>query len=474
MPTAQTRPESSVAAPSIASGSLEPAIREHRTAEATITLLGPDGAPAAGVEVTVAQRRHAFLFGSIGFGYSAPGFGYSRAPDLIRYVNGELDGDEDRAERERVERFVARWLDLLNFGTMPFYWGRFERERGKPDTARVLAASRWLVERGVRVKGHPLLWHTACADWLLPLSNDEIVEAQRGRIRREVSDFRGVIDTWDVVNEAVIMPVYDRYDNGPTRICRANGRIATVRMAFEAARQSNPNACLILNDFDMSTAYECLIEGLLAAGVQIDVLGLQSHMHQGYWGADETRSVIDRFARYGLPLHFTEITLLSGDLMPPEIDDLNDYQPAEWPSTPEGEERQAQEAVEFYKTLLSHPAVKAATWWDLADGCWLGAPGGLITADCMPKPAYEALHGLIKGEWWLAPTTVRTDEAGRVGVSGFLGEYEVAAGGGAAGGGAAGGGAVAAGGAGVGGAQAAPAARFSLDRPGPIELEVRL
>jgi endo-1,4-beta-xylanase len=454
MPTGQTRPKSSASAPSIASGSLEPAIRRHRTAEATITVLGQDGAPAAGVGVTIAQRRHAFLFGATGFGYSAPGSD-AAGPDLIPYVNGELEGDEHRPERERMERFAARWLDLLNFATMPFYWGRFERERGKPDTARVLAASRWLVERGVRVKGHPLLWHSLCADWLLSLSNEEIVEAHRGRIRREVGDFRGVIDTWDAVNEAVIMPVYDRYDNAATRICRANGRIATVRMAFETARQSNPGACLLLNDFDMSTAYECLIEGLLAAGVHIDVLGLQSHMHQGYWGDDEAGSVIDRFARYGLPIHFTEITILSGDLMPPEIDDLNDYQPPEWPSTPEGEERQAEEVVGFYKTLLSHPAVKAATWWDLADAGWLGAPGGLIRADCTPKPVYEALLALVKGEWWLAPTTVRTDAAGRVGVSGFLGDYEVAAGG-------------------VAGGQGGPVARFSLDRPGALDLEVRL
>jgi endo-1,4-beta-xylanase len=445
MPTDPTGP-ASAAAPSIADGSLEPAIRQHRTADATVTVVGPDGAPAPDVEVTVTQRTHAFLFGATGF-------------DLIPYLNGELDGEEHAAEREAKEAYRDRWLALCNFATMPFYWGRFERERGRPDTTRLLTASRWLAERGIRVKGHPLLWHTSCAEWFLPLSNEEIVDAQRARIHREVSDFRGVVDTWDVVNEAVIMPVYDRYENGPTRICRANGRIATLRMAFEAARESNPGAVLLLNDFDMSTAYECLIEGVLAAGIPLDVLGLQSHQHQGYWGEAETRSIIDRFARYGLPIHFSEITLVSGELMPPEIEDLNDWQAgkqvAEWPTTPEGEERQAGEAVEFYKTLLSHPAVKAATWWDLADGRWLGAPGGLLRTDYSPKPAYEALLGLVKGEWWLAPRTVRTDESGRIGVGGFLGDYEVSLGGGE-------------------GAPSGRAARFRLESPGSVELEVRL
>ena len=40
-----------------------------------------------------------------------------------------------------------------------------------------------------------------------------------------------------------------------------------------------------------------------------------------------------------LPLHLTETTLVSGHLMPPEIEDLNDYQIPHWPSTPEGEAR---------------------------------------------------------------------------------------------------------------------------------------
>ena len=38
----------------------------------------------------------------------------------------------------------------------------------------------------------------------------------------------------------------------------------------------------------MSTAYECLIEGVLEAGIQVDAIGLQSHMHQGYWGEEKT------------------------------------------------------------------------------------------------------------------------------------------------------------------------------------------
>jgi len=390
--------------------SIDQQIRDVRTAEVTLTVI-EDGSPVANREVEVAQRRHRFLWGSQAF-------------DLIPLANGEVDGEQRAADEVYRDRFV----DLYNFVTLPFYWAGFEPERGHPDTQRILTAARWFADLGCEVKGHPLCWHTLTADWLLDLTNAEIIEAQTGRIRRDVTGFAGAIDMWDVLNEVVIMPVFDRYDNGITRIAKELGRVGIVRTMFEAARAANPHATLLLNDFDMSPDFERLIEGCLEAGIEIDAIGLQSHMHQGYWGLEKTHDVLERFSRFGLPLHFTEVSLVSGDLMPAEIVDLNDYQVDAWPSTPEGEERQAAEAVEMYTALFAHPQVEAITNWGLRDGAWLNAPTGYIRQDLSPKPAYEALLGLVKGEWWLAPTTMRTDDEGKVTFRGFLGDYEVTAG----------------------------------------------
>ena len=386
---------------------------KHRRAEVRIRIRRADGTPAAGETVRIDQVSHQFLFGCGAF-------------DAVAMMK---TGDEERRAflRERMEK----WLGLFNYGTLPFYWGRYEPEEGKTAYPETRAAAEWLRERGVQVKGHPLCWHTVCAPWLLQYSNEEILRRQLERIRRDVKAYRGVIGLWDVINEVVIMPDFDRYDNAVTRICREKGRIGLVKEVFAAARESDPDAVLLINDFNTSVAYEILLEGLLEAGVPISAIGIQSHQHQGYWGKEKLYAVLERFSRFGLPIHFTENTLVSGEIMPAHIVDLNDWQVDAWPSTPEGEERQAREITEMYSILFAHPLVEAITTWDFNDGCWLKAPSGFVREDNSEKPSYHALRKLIHGEWETHGTAV-TDGEGWLSFTGFRGGYRLTAAGGSA------------------------------------------
>jgi GH35 family endo-1,4-beta-xylanase len=219
------------------------------------------------------------------------------------------------------------------------------------------------------------------------------------------------------------MPLFNRYDNAMTRLCKEKGRIKLIRELFTEARAANKNATLLINDFETSEAYDILVEGLLESGVEIDVIGIQSHMHQGYWGIEKTEEILERFSRFNLPLHFTETTLISGEIMPRHIVDLNDWQVDVWPSTPEGEARQAQETITHYEKLFAHPLVESITWWSFTDGLWLKAPSGLLDKNSDPKPVYNALHKKIKGEWWMNETEFVSDENGNVVVEGYKGDY---------------------------------------------------
>lgn len=377
---------------------------ENRRATASIRVLDAFGNAMANRRIHLEQREHDFLFGCGAF-------------DAVIYANGKRD---DPFWRDRMEK----WLNLFNYGTVPFYWGRYEPVEGKPEFESLMNASRFLVENGRKVKGHPLCWHTVCADWLLKYDDKTILDKQLERIHRDVSAFAGVIDIWDVINEVVIMPDFDRYDNAITRVCRRYGRVQLVKEVFEAAKAANPGALLLINDFNLSDKYAALIRDCLEAGAPIGAIGLQTHQHQGYLGAEKLNEILRRFEGFGLPLHFTENTLVSGHLMPPHIVDLNDYQIPEWPSTPEGEARQAREWEEMLRLLFDHPMVEAVTGWDFSDGAWLGAPSGMLAKDNRVKPVYRMLEKLIHGEWRTS-CDVTTDADGRAEVSGFKGIYAV-------------------------------------------------
>ncbi len=376
----------------------------HRRAGKTLRVTDTFGNPLKNTKLQLKQVKHAFLFGCGAF-------------DINSYFE-----TEDEEKKAMYQERMDLWFDLFNYGTLPFYWGGYEPVEGEPHWQSRMAAAKLMKEKGVQVKGHPLCWHTGCVNWLMEYDNATILDKQLKRIERDVTQFKGTIDMWDVINEVVIMPDYDRYDNAITRICLEHGRVNLIKKVFEEAKAANPDSTLLLNDFNTSVAYEILIDGALQAGAPIDVIGIQSHQHQGYWGDEKLYQVLDRYSRFGKPIHFTENTFVSGDLLPAHIVDLNDWQPDVWPSTPEGEERQSKEWENLYRILFEHPLIEAVTGWDFADGMWLNAPSGVIYKDNKIKPVYKMLHKLFKEEWW-TEEEVCTDENGMVYVEGFKGDY---------------------------------------------------
>lgn len=375
---------------------------QHRKAEKKLVFTDGQGKRLCGRNVDIKLKNHKFMFGWGAF-------------DVLDYVNSPSDKMLRRAEM---------WEEVFNYGTLPFYWGLYEPKEGNIQSERLMKCVDRLNGKNVKVKGHPLCWHTVCADWLMKYDTPDIMKKQLDRITREVNCFKGKIGYWDVINETVIMPIFDKYDNAVTRLCNYYGRIPLIKEVFKTAHEADPDAVLLINDFNTSEDYAAVIEECLEAGVPIGAIGIQSHQHQGYWGKEKLGTVLARFERFGLPIHFTENTLISGELMPPEIEDLNDFHAESWDSLPEYEERQKKELEEMYRILFEHPLVEAVTGWDFTDGAWLNAPSGLLRRDFSPKPAYDMLKELINHEWSTEYSAV-TDENGCITLKGFKGEYEL-------------------------------------------------
>jgi GH35 family endo-1,4-beta-xylanase len=377
--------------------SAEERIRQVRTAEITLCLMDGDGVPVQNAAVEVNLVNHAFKFGCNAFG--------------LRSIS---DGDLQRA-------YEARFAALFNYGTLPYYWARYERRPGEIAADHLARMATWCQEHRVAAKGHPLVWHEVYPRWAQALPDDQVLELLEARVRAIPREFEHSVHIWDVVNEATVA---HRFDNAIGRWIAREGTAAVVEQALRWAREASPKATLLYNDFNISAEFEQLVADLLDHDAPVDATGIQSHMHKGPWSLERVWSVCETYARFGLPLHFTELTVLSGRLKAADDDDWHTPQ-TDWKTTPEGEAAQAEYGEQLYTLLFSHPVVEAITWWDFADHhAWQGAPAGMLREDMSPKPLYERLHDLVSGTWNTQINAV-SDEQGTVRCRCFYGEHQV-------------------------------------------------
>lgn len=374
-------------------------IRDIRSAEFSLSLLDADSNPVSQAGVRVELVNHAFKFGCNAF--------------QVRTI----------ADPELQAAYETRYADLLNYATLPFYWGMYEAEPGQTREAQLHQMAAWCAAHDITTKGHPLVWHEVFPHWAAELDEEEVLRRLEARVRTIPYQFKGEVDIWDVFNEATVS---QRFDNAVGRWVACEGAAGAVAKALHWAHAANPDATLLYNDFNISQSFERLVETLLEQGAPVDVLGVQSHMHQGPWSLERAWQVCETYARFGLPLHFTELTVLSGRLKAADDKDWHTPQTG-WVTTSEGEAAQAEYGERLYSLLFSHPAVEAITWWDFSDyHAWQRAPAGLVRADVSPKPLYERLMALIQGEW-RTKVSANTDQDGGVRLRCFFGAHSVAA-----------------------------------------------
>ena len=372
-------------------------IRDNRTTEVTLRVVDKNGNPVGNAAADVKLTNHAFKFGCNGFG--------------IRSITSA----------DLQAAYETRFSALLNYATLPFYWGSYEPAQGQTREAHLHTMAAWCAEQKITTKGHPLIWHEVFPQWAQKLSDDMVFDLLERRARTIPAQFKGQVDIWDVVNEATVS---HRFDNAVGRWSTRDGAATLVEKALRWAHEANPEATLLYNDFNIAPAFERLVADLLDRDAPVDVIGIQSHMHQGTWSLERAWTVCETYARFGLPLHFTELTVLSGRLKPKDETDWHKRH-TDWISTPEGESAQAEYGEQLYTLLFSHPAVGAITWWDFADyDAWQGAPAGFLRTDMSPKPLHDRLMALVHGEWRTDVQTA-TDAQGLTRCRCFFGEHTV-------------------------------------------------
>jgi endo-1,4-beta-xylanase len=266
-----------------------------------------------------------------------------------------------------------------------------------PDDICSIAAA-----HGMRVRGHTLVWYRALPDWFATQVTASNAEAElHNHINTVMRRYRGRIQSWDVVNEAI--------DPSASRGLRSDGLSKSpwldllgsdyVATAFRMAHEADPDVLLVYNDNHME--YDSryfdrkrdlvlqLLQKLKSQGAPVGALGIQAHLDaaETRFNDRKYRDFLGSVAALGLKIIISEL-------------DVSDEKV---PGTVSVRDQAVASAYSSYlSAALDELAVIGVVTWGLSDrDTWLARDHKRddgdplrplpLDSDLRKKPAYEAI-----------------------------------------------------------------------------------
>lgn len=168
---------------------------------------------------------------------------------------------------------------------------------------------------GMYIVGHCLVWHSQTPDWVFQDESgsltvrDTLLQRMHDHILAVVGRYKGRVDCWDVVNEPI-------EDDGQIRKSMWSEIIGEdfIQKAFEYAREADPEAVLILNDYSLPNSSRRegmvrLISDLQSEGVMVDGVGMQGHYQLDYPKMSDLEASILAFSDLGVKVMITELDI---------------------------------------------------------------------------------------------------------------------------------------------------------------------
>lgn len=158
------------------------------------------------------------------------------------------------------------------------------------------------------VRGHPLVWHRSLPDWVEETAVEDRLVHMREFITRIMNRYSDRVEYWDVINE----PMNDADGNMRESLWYETMGESYIDIAFLQAREIDPTATLVLNEFDIGFAgpkfdgFLALVDRLLERDVPVDAVGFQMHVFTSFDQFDELADNMAAIAARGLDIHITE------------------------------------------------------------------------------------------------------------------------------------------------------------------------
>ena len=287
-------------------------------------------------------------------------------------------------------------------------WATVERAPGQFRFQRQQYALDFAREHHLRLTGAHLLWHERTPAWFAAAPDREHArQLVVDHINFMCKKFAGQIWSWNVVNEA-LNPKEGRPDG--LRKSPLLDQLGTdfFDIGFHTARQADPEAILVYNDYDMEydspesearrRALVQLLDSFLTRKIPIDAVGLQTHIKLARFRFSPPiyRQFLKEVADRGVRILITELDVL-------DVGAPSDIR--------ERDQAVADAYQRVLEVALDEKAVAAVITWGISDRyTWLnpgfsrsfaradGLPGRPLPFDdqFQPKPAYWAMVKALK------------------------------------------------------------------------------
>ncbi|GAB3820835.1 endo-1,4-beta-xylanase [Pontibacter rugosus] len=265
------------------------------------------------------------------------------------------------------------------------------------------------------IVGHTLVWHNQTPKWVFedaqgkPVSKEELLKRMEDHIKTVAGRYKGRIDSWDVVNEAL-------NDDGTLRQSpwlKIIGEEFLVK-AFEYAHQADPEMELYYNDYNLWKPAKRdgavrLVRNLQEKGIKVAGIGMQGHYGLHAPSLEDIEASIKAFSDLGVKVAFTEVDI---DVLPnpsnrqgADIDatfEFDEKYNLYTDGLPDSVQQQlTQRYTDLFNLFQKHSdKIDRVTFWGVTDNdSWLNnwpiqgrtSYPMLFDRQYQPKPAYNAV-----------------------------------------------------------------------------------
>ena len=190
-----------------------------------------------------------------------------------------------------------------------------------------------MLANGMQVQGHVLVWHFQTPGWMIDGTKEEAEANLKNHINTVLKHFKGKINSWDVVNEAMRDNLSPADTEGNWRNCvRSNqsdweapwfDKIGPeyIELAFLAAREADPDVTLYYNDYGLDNPNKAKAVRNMIADINeryinekggtrklIEGIGMQGHYNR-WLNVENVRCTLELFKTLGIEIAITELDI---------------------------------------------------------------------------------------------------------------------------------------------------------------------